>query len=116
CLPGRGWTRVKYDADLGEHPAKDEGGEPTPYTKSELVCTNIVSWKRGFHGYARTWSAVPWVAYEYDIDRQEAEKKFEKEIIAKLTFTDDVDEKEKDKEEQHRGEKKTVRIVEIWDK
>ena len=109
CLPGRGSCRVKYDAEITE-------GD---YTAGELVCTKKQSWKRFYHGYARTWSAVPWVAYEYDIDKVEATKQFGEAVANKLNYTDDRgDDKDeaKDKQDQHRGEKKVVRIFEIWDK
>src|SRR6185295_10290718 len=105
CLPGRGETRAKYHAEIN-------GGD---YTTGELACLKIVSWKRFLHGYARTWSAVPWVAYEYEIDKAEAKTQFGAKAD-KLTFTDDVEDDKKEKEDQHRGEKKVCRIIEIWDK
>ena len=68
-LPGRGVTCVKYDAELG-------GDSQAEYKKSELVCLESIVWNRVFFGYAKKWSAVPWVAYEKHIDEEEALRLF----------------------------------------
>lgn len=119
-LPGRAVTAVVYDADLVEYEPQ-EGKEPAPPSlKSELVCLESKDWKKVYFGYAKKWSNVPWVAYESEIDREEAVKLFGEEIAAKLTYSKDNTPQEKDepksKEDAHQGERKTCRIYQVWDK
>ncbi len=109
ALPGRGWARIKYDAQTA--------GD---YTTGEQVCPSIISWKRVYHGYARKWSKVPWVAYEEYIDKDEATRLFGEKIANALNYTQtepDPEAKERpDDQEKHRGERKTVLVYQIWDK
>lgn len=112
-LPGRGVTCVKYDADVKDIPGEGEE-EPTPYKRSELVCTDTQSWNRVYFGYAKKWSKVPWVAYEQHIDRQEAERLFGPEIASVLVYTESED--ADDKKDEDQGERKTVCVYQIWDK
>jgi hypothetical protein len=120
-LPGRGWATVKYDAEMGEYEQQEGETEPTPYVKSELVCTEAKQWDRIYHGYAKKWNKVPWVAYEGYIDKEEAVEKFGKDVAGKLRYSDN-DEAESDKEsprtneEKSRGEKRMACFYEIWDK
>jgi len=107
CLPGRGWTSERYEAEI-----------TGDYTQGETVCSKIRSWKRVFHGYARTWSNVPWIAYEEYFEKAEAEKKFGKAKADKLNYTDDEpdDREKKDDNEKHRGENKVTCVYQIWHK
>jgi hypothetical protein len=135
ALPGRGVTAVKYDADVvdveedaedDEDSSDSDGGfeiEATPYMQSELVCLDSIQWDRVWFGYARTWSKVPWVAYETHLDREECEKLFGHEKAAKIAYTtgeereDDADDfHSADDDEQNIGERKTALIYQIWDK
>lgn len=114
-LPGRGFTTVKYDADLGE---MEDG---TEYKKSELVCLNTRSWNRVYHGFARKWSQVPWIAYEEYIDKEEAEERFGEQVASKLVFTETDEEYEEEEgkrrfEADDRSQRKTALIYQIWDK
>lgn len=131
-LPGRGITAVKYDAeleDMGEgetqaDPAdevEDEAQdteEPDKYKKSELVCLDSKSWNRVYFGYAKKWSLVPWIAYEMEIDKEEAKRiGIADSILAEMTFT--IPEKDGDDDEDdenNRGERKVACIYQIWDK
>jgi hypothetical protein len=129
-LPGRAFTAVKYDAQMGELPAADAApptgqvalpADPaggTPYTQSELVCLDSKSWNRVLMGYAKKWSKVPWIAYEEQIDKAEAVSLFGADMAAKLTFTaeDHEDRDREDKEDKNKGEQKTAVIYQIWDK
>jgi hypothetical protein len=119
-LPGRAVTAVVYDAAY-EETTTPEGEEPTTGPmQSELVCLESKDWKKVYIGYAKKWSNVPWVAYESDIDKPEAERMFGAEIAGKLTFSKESADREKDEkksnDEQHQGERKTCRIYQIWDK
>lgn len=118
-LPGRGVTAVKYDSDIGKMNDGDEENEATPYKKSELVCLESKTWNRVYFGYAKQWSKVPWMAYESEIDHEEAERlQIPPEIIAKLTFTaPEIDDPEDNKDdENNRGDRKVITLFQIWDK
>jgi hypothetical protein len=126
-LPGRGFTRLVYDsdtpADAGEPQTGQDAPPPAPsmpYTSSERACLDSRPWNRVPIGYAQKWSKVPWVAYEEQIDKEEATRLFGAEIANQITYTQDAqdDENERDtsREERHQGEKKTALIYQIWDK
>lgn len=130
-LPGRGEAIVQYDAQFLEPQEPDEGpepaeapepGEPAPVLQSELVRCESIQWDRVLYGYAKTWSKIPWIAYEQDIDHDEAERLFGKEMAGKLTYTDaeakphEESREKEDKQEQPKGGRKTCRIYQIWDK
>ncbi|MGL5937058.1 MAG: hypothetical protein ACRCZI_15715 [Cetobacterium sp.] len=121
-LPGRAFTKVKYDNDAPAAEKKEDGTEPDPVAPTyETVCTEPCQWSRVLIGYAKRWSRVPWVAYEEYIDKPEAQRLFGKEIAEKLQFSRDEQEVEnkgekRGKDEQHQGERKTCRIYQIWDK
>ncbi len=119
-LPGRGSCAVKYDATMNQAQAA-EGEEPVEVMESELVCIETSTWNRVWYGYAKKWSQVPWIAYEKDIDKTEATRLFGSQVAEKLAYTDSEsvggDDKSKEaKAESHRGERKTARIYQIWDK
>lgn len=119
-LPGRGNLTVKYDATLMGGEAS-EGEEAVPYMQAELVCVNRTQWNRVYYGYARKWSDVPWVAYEWYVDRAEVQRLFGKAWATKLVYTDaetkpGQETSHRDEDAQHHGERKTVRLYQIWDK
>jgi len=111
-LPGRGVTRVVFDAEVSE-------GD---YVAKENVCVDSVVWDRILFGYARKWSKVPWIAFEEFIDKDEAKRLFGNEIAAKLSFTtgekseDSRDERHEPLDDDSQGGIKTVCIYQIWDK
>ncbi len=106
CLPGRGVTSVRYEAEM-----------TGDYVQGETVCPKIRSWKRVLHGYARKWSNVPWIAYEEYFDKKAAKEKFGAKAD-KLNYTDDEpdDREKKDDNEKHKGENKVTCVYQIWDK
>ncbi|MCK9622137.1 MAG: hypothetical protein M0R47_16575 [Methylobacter sp.] len=131
-LPGRGVTRIKYDAEIGEYGIDSEAEEDIESgdsgiaseislrKESELVCTDTVCWDRVLFGYSKKWSEVPWIAFEEIIDKAEAERLFGKEMAGKIQFTKEGDDTENDsgeeKQDEHQGERKTATIYQIWDK
>lgn len=136
-LPGRGSVCVKYDAQVGqmampEPPALETEtarvdeeaplAEPatTPYKESELICLDHRSWDRWYHGYAKKWSKVPWIAYEEHIDQEEAARLFGEERARTLVYTtensEDRERDDKTEDEKNKGERKTVCVYQIWDK
>lgn len=114
-LPGRGATRVKYDADI-------VGESPNRSLRYETACFESVKWDRWTHGFARKWHEVPWVAFEHDIDLAEAEKLFGKAVAAKMVFAEEGRKDDKDEEdtrsddEQTDEDRKVCKVWEIWHK
>ena len=127
-LCGRGLASVKYDADVQDvetdsgADVQDENGdpiEPEKYKKSELVCTETRSWNRVYFGYAKRWSKVPWICYEEQIDKSEAERLFSEEVAAQLNYsssdkTDDENNGKSNPDEE--SDSKTTTIYKIWHK
>lgn len=111
-LPGQGATRVKYDADVVE-----VKGKPS-FVSYETVCFESIKWNRWVHGFAKKWTQVPWVAYEFEVGKKEAEELFGAEIANKLTYTKPSPDKDETKpdEDQTNEDLQTCRIFEIWDK
>lgn len=132
-LPGRGVTRVKYDAEVGEYGINSEtetadherrendsddagadsgsesgdSGNPPEMglrKESELVCIDSKCWDMVLFGYAKKWSQVPWIAFEEVIDKTEAVRLFGEEMAAKIQFTKDEDQTDNDKSEEKQDE------------
>lgn len=127
-LPGRAFTCVRYDAEMAEmdlgsvdaEEPEEKDDESTQYAKSEMVCLETRSWNRVYHGYAKKWSKVPWVAFEEHVDKEEMTRIAGAEIANQLVYTDndnqDQDKDTHDDEERNRGKRKTARLYQIWDK
>jgi len=147
-LPGRGVTAVKYDADLEEMgqgetqadpatedeegetiapPKEAEAGEPTDpeepemYKSSELVCLETKVWNKVYFGYATKWSKVPWIAYEMEIDKEEAVRlEIPDNILSKIKFTKAEFDRENDEptneDDRNKGDRRVATIYQIWDK
>lgn len=104
-LPGRGVASVKYDAE-------DYG---------ELVCTELNGWDRVHMGFARSWSKVPWIAYEKHVDEAECVRLLGKEIASKIEFSTGEDKDEDDEtvggdRTMRMGKRKTACLYQIWDR
>lgn len=115
-LPGRGATRVKYDAEI-------LGQAPNRQVKWELVCFESLKWDRWTHGFARKWRKVPWVAFEHDVDLDEAKELFSAAVVAKMVFSEEgrLDDSEDDDRRRSEDEKtdetrKTCKVWEVWDR
>jgi hypothetical protein len=118
-LPGRGATRVKYDADIVDTPQAD--GTSLPVVRYELVCYESLKWDRWIFGFAKKWRRVPWLAIEHDVTKQEATELFTPAIANKLTYSpaEEVDSEEnaQSKRDDDTDETRNVaRVYEIWDK
>lgn len=101
ALVGRGVTSIKYDADTeGEVKSK------------ELICPQARTWDKVYFGYAKKWSEVPWLAYEEQLDKDEATRLFG-DKAKDINFTAARDEEDR-KEEC--GDIKRATVYQIWDK
>lgn len=85
-VPGRGITRFKYDAIMASSenssgaPDDDKAEPSVEEVTYETVCCEQVSWDRFRHGYAKTWSDVPWICFDHFMDRQELVDNFGEEL------------------------------------
>jgi hypothetical protein len=110
-VPGRGLVRYTYDAEV------DDADPEMPQVKYECVHGKAVPWNRVVHGYGKSWSDVPWRAYEHFMTEEECKKNFGGKKI-KLTHTsssDDEKDKATDAPQDSQG-MKFAHIWEVWDK
>lgn len=110
-LPGRGASRVRYDAEVV---GTEEGKR---YVKWELVCFESLKWDRWIHGYAKKWNKVPWVAFEHDVSEEEAKELFGAANAAKLQYAErsELDTRDEEKEDADTEEdQKVCKVWEIW--
>ena len=109
-VPGRGVVRYKYDATF------DEAGTVT----YETVCGEVVPWDRFYHGYAKQWKDVPWIAFEHFMTREELERNFpETGKDIPLSVTSAASEAQDEDERGMGGEDSTPslgHVFEVWDK
>lgn len=132
-VPGRGITAFKYDAELEkvEEPEEiasegDEGEVTLPAAPSErvtyeTVCGESVDWDRVFFGYARTWSKVPWIAFELFMTQEQLSENFgEAAIGIPLSIKGDDGRSDEDEEKVQRPNDMAgadlAHIYKIWDK
>jgi hypothetical protein len=110
-LPGRGASRIDYDAKI-------IGESPNRQVKWELVCFNSLKWDRWVHGQAKKWSKVPWVAFEHDVDLDEAKELFTPAVVNKMTFAEAerVDDKEEEERKEDADQTKEVnKVCKVWE-
>lgn len=111
-LPGRGVTCVKYDSEEGILP----GDKPTPYKKSELVCIESKRWNKVYFGFATKWSDIPWICYEFEVEKEEAVR-LVGPVANKLVYSaPEKSEESGKKDNEDVGERKTTTIYQIWNK
>lgn len=139
-VPGRGLTRVKYEAVIeavqnltaaenseGETDPEEEGMDPpaipTPEeVQQETIVLEDVPWDRFLHGNAKKWKDVPWVAFQHFMTREELEKSFG-EIGAKVPVVELMtNDEEIDSTASAKGKSddlkdlKVAEVYEVWDK
>lgn len=129
-LPGRGWAVVKYDAEFktyneprppqetDEDPPGKEA-EPVEYAENEKVCVESIVWDRVYLGYAKKWNKMPWVAYEFNLTKEQVAGMVGKDMAVKLKYSADNREESSDgggDEDQTTGKRKTACVYQIWDK
>jgi hypothetical protein len=124
-LPGRGITCVKYEHDTQEVTPDGAAAAagPVPVKNWESVCVDSQPWDRFFHGYAKKWSKVPWIAYELHLDRDEATKLgIAETVLREIKFVKGEqsdksdDQTDKNDDEENVGERKTALFYQVWDK
>jgi hypothetical protein len=129
-LPGRGMIQAKLDVDFVSieepRPPDEQDDEPiagkprAEYAAKEQVCFESVLWDRVHFGYAKKWTKVPWLAYEYHLTKEEVAGLLGKKIATKLTYhkkeTTEEDDKKNGKDDEKDGARKTACLYQIWDK
>lgn len=95
-LPGRGNASVKYESD-------DD-------VTWETACIDVHAWDRVHYGYAKKWSKMPWVAFEYYFDEDEAKEKFDDITGIEFREGEEVDEKD----EKEKVARETALFYQIW--
>lgn len=127
-LPGRGCTRIRYDAEVTDVPTGevDGAGEAitTPRKTWEMVCVENVQWDRVFFGYSRRWSKTPWIGFEHHMDREEATRLFGSAMASRLIYTKGDDKTQdhewdgprKVEDGEDTSERKSCLVYEVWDK
>lgn len=111
-LPGKGATRLKYDATI-------VGQAPARYIKWELVCFESVKWDRWTHGFAKKWNRVPWIAFEHDVTEDEARELFGAKAVqlnysAELKRVDVEDDSPDDDDNKTSEDIKVCKVWEVW--
>lgn len=95
-LPGRGNASVKYESD-----------EEVTW---ETACIDVHAWDRVHYGYAKKWSKMPWVAFEYYFDKDEAKEKFDD--ITGIEFREG--EEVNGKDEKEKVARETALFYQVW--
>lgn len=147
-VPGRGTTRFRYDpkfedlqnpvddADPEEEAGAAEAGEGGEEESTELfptakagekvvyetICGQDVEHDGMLLGFARRWVDVPWVAFSHQMNKEQLEDNFGKELAGKIPL--EVNRKKEpdgwkkdDREEgDNRGSLPVADVWEIWDK
>lgn len=114
CVPGRGQARVRYEPEMGQQP-DPMTGEMVEVKVSDKTMTERVPWDKFIRGPGRSWSEVPFVAFEHDLTRDELVQ-LNPEIGAAIAVGM---EKNKDEDKDHGSDKgvmATACVYEIWDK
>lgn len=103
-LTNRGLTRFKFFASENKN-------------YSENVVGEAVRWDKFLHGYARTWKKVPWIAFEWDMSKEELQENFPKAKFDPKRLSESKTEETDDPEvkEELTGVQ-TFKVFEIWDK
>jgi len=94
-LPGLGIARVRYDVEIEKIHHKEIIGDDNivqaeAYTEekvlSESAPVDYVHWDDFRWGWARTWSEVPWIAFRSFLTKDQATKRFGKEMSEQLSY------------------------------
>lgn len=124
-LPGRGLARVKYVPkfrDVEPEPSDDGLGLEEPRAPQQEVYDEAakcehVEWRTFLHGPGKTWSQLPWLAFEHDLPYTDLEKMFGKEIADKIPMAEPAGSGKNDAADKEiRSLLKTGKFVEIWDR
>lgn len=99
-VPGRGATCWHYQAKISKASGDDEagseleineGGEPKERIEWETVVGENIEFDRLIVPPARHWGKVPWIAYEFRMNREELRDNFGAGVAAKVELVADED-------------------------
>lgn len=123
-LCGRGVSRIRYMPTIKQLPIDqddsddEEGGdsEPNEELEYEQVILEHVDWHDFRHGYGRTWDEVDWAGFRHKLSRSDAQDKFGKEPLTKITFSAPTTDEDVKTTEIVGDTEKVADFWEIWDK
>lgn len=102
-VTNRGLAAFKYVAREGDH-------------VSECVYGESIRWDKFFHGYGRTWKAVPWIGFELDMTKDELKKNFPGKKLDQKAMDRAEEDKENGEDPDELVGVKTFKVYKIWDK
>ena len=95
-LPGMGCARVFYDCDTEKEAHDAVLDENTneelveayeeESVSDEWVTLEYFHWRDVVWGWTRNWADLPWIAFRNYLTKEEAEKRFGKDLISKARF------------------------------
>lgn len=104
-LPGRGMVRVRYEPQMAQDGT----------IGSEKVSCETVDWRRFRRGPGKTWSDLPWIAFEHFLTREEFVKLSPK-VGPRIELDCSLLTNEPGKGEPEPDQMKRGRVWEIWDR
>lgn len=144
-VPGRGVTQLKYEAAFEEEESSEneetvgttpeefdeveaaetatgDGGSPHIYNTvvGEAVCFEDTPWDNMLHGFARSWKDVPWVAFSYQMTKEELIRNFGEAVVKDISLENNDSDEDGHEDATVRQESKqrvaTACVWKIWDK
>lgn len=111
-VPGRGVQRFHYTADV----ERDEKGAPRK-VKYERIDAEELAWDKILHGHAKTWTSVPWIAFEHVWTEDEAIAELGETVARTLTFqTPEPDDSRSEERSSADDHARVATVYEIWSK
>ena len=132
-LAGRGVTRIRYVARIGEKPLEadpekaslgdtadsseeDEEQTPDEELQDERVEYEHIDWRDFRHGYGRVWAEVEWIAFRCKLTRAEATKMLGEDAISEVEFTEQSNDDEKRRYDTVGETQKLAEFWNVWDR
>lgn len=113
-VPGRGTAWFKYDPTF--ETKQDPEGEEYEEMTAQQVCWEEVDWDSFFHGYAKTWELVPWVARVRYMSKAEIQKNFPEATDVQYDTAREGGEDSADPRPEDSKDVNLATTYEIWDK
>jgi len=112
-IGGRGVVRVRYKPMMTQQP-DPATQQPVDVKGYEEVICELVPWDRYIRGPARSWSEMPWIAFEHDLTQDEIAELADPETAEGVKM--DGERGDKDDAKPDAGIYKTTKVYEVWDK
>lgn len=115
-VPGLGCARVRYE--FTSQTSTDAFGNESEQVTNETAPVEYYHWRDLLWGWGRNFSEIPWLAYRSYLDKDEAAKRFTKEVADTLAYKkQEIGTKEgEDIDSEADSPWMKAEIWEIWDK